>query len=92
MKKIALILAVLSLIQLPCSIEASERKTDVSRYLVKKVSFPKKPLSNTRFVTDVVYGEDIEFERQNIELLESKHALCRHTIKESHSNCQLRED
>ena len=92
MKKIALILAVLSLIQLPCSIEASERKTDVSRYLVKKVSFPKKPLSNTRFVTDVVYGEDIEFEKRNVWLSESRHASCRHTIKEIHSNCQLRED
>lgn len=56
MKKLVLILAVLSLALTSPPSEIQAKRSVVSRYLIKKVKMPKPPVSNYGFMSEVVIG------------------------------------
>lgn len=93
MKKIVLIFAVAALFHSAVSIDSYAKKTAVSSCLVKKMKFPKKPMENLRFVSEVVSGEEIAEMNFRNSLKETLRQESRQESLISRKNiCRIREE
>ena len=93
MKKIVLIFAVVALIQSAVSIDSYAKKTAVSPCLIKNIKFPKKPMENLKFVSEVVSGEEIAEMNFKNSLKETFRQESRQESLISHKNvCRIREE